>query len=93
MAAAYTRVKAVSLTDEGRAVAQRAFFVVEAVDEQFFLEPGEQNVTFIELMQQLIRSHANKCVLPWLCEAERPLLGMQSDLRGSASPLSYAVAR
>lgn len=55
-----TRVKVVSLTDEGRAVAQRAFSVVEAVDEQFFQELGEQNAPFIELMQQLIRSHADE---------------------------------
>lgn len=53
-----TRAKAVSLTAEGRKVAQRALSVVETVDEQFFQELSGQASTFVRLMQLLIGAHA-----------------------------------
>jgi DNA-binding MarR family transcriptional regulator len=52
-----TRARVVSLTAEGRKVAQHALTVVEAVDEQFFQELGGQASTFVRLMQHLIRAH------------------------------------
>lgn len=54
-----TRTKVVSLTAEGRKVAQRALSVVETVDEQFFQELGGQASTFARLMQLLIGAHAD----------------------------------
>ncbi|HTK07349.1 MAG TPA: MarR family transcriptional regulator [Ktedonobacteraceae bacterium] len=51
-----TRARVVSLTAEGRTVAQQAMAVVEAVDEQFFHELGEQAPTFVQLMRLLIRA-------------------------------------
>lgn len=54
-----TRAKVVSLTSEGREVVQRAFIVVENVDEQFFQELGEQSSTFLDLMQLLIRANGD----------------------------------
>lgn len=53
------RAKVVSLTTEGREVAQRALTVVEAVDAQFFEILGGQASTFLRLMQQLIAVQAN----------------------------------
>jgi DNA-binding MarR family transcriptional regulator len=52
-----TRARAVSLTAEGRKVAQQAFTVVETVDEQFFLGLGERAPDFVKSMQLLIRAH------------------------------------
>ena len=54
-----TRAKVVSLTVEGREVAQRAVAVVEEADEQFFRELGEQASTFLSLMHRLIEGTAN----------------------------------
>jgi DNA-binding MarR family transcriptional regulator len=54
-----TRAKVVSLTAEGREIAQRALTVVETVDERFFEELGEQAPIFLRLMHQLIEVHAN----------------------------------
>src|SRR5579859_6448565 len=52
-----TRARALSLTAEGRAVAQQAMSIVEAVDEQFFQALGGQTSTFVGLMQLLIRTY------------------------------------
>jgi DNA-binding MarR family transcriptional regulator len=52
-----TRAKVVVLTAKGYKVIQQAFTVVEAVDEQFFQELGEQASTFLSLMQLLIKNN------------------------------------
>src|SRR5258708_915909 len=43
-----TRARVVSLTAEGRQVAQRALSVVETIDEQFFQELGGQASIFVQ---------------------------------------------
>jgi DNA-binding MarR family transcriptional regulator len=53
-----TRARVVSLTAEGRRVAQQAMTVVETVDEQFFQQLAGQASTFVRLMQHLIEAHA-----------------------------------
>ena len=55
-----TRAKVVSLTDEGRAVAQRAMAVVEETDERFFQELGEQVPDLLKLMQRLVAAHGQE---------------------------------
>jgi len=52
-----SRAKVVALTEEGRAIAQQAMSVVEAMDDQFFQVLGEQSPTLVGLMKQIIRSH------------------------------------
>lgn len=52
-----TRARVVSLTAEGRRVAQQAMHVVETADEQFFQELGGQTSDFVRSMQLLIRAH------------------------------------
>lgn len=52
------RARVVSLTAEGQHVAQRAVALVEAVDEQFFKDLGEQAPSFVQSMQQLIKVNA-----------------------------------
>lgn len=49
-----TRARVVSLTEEGRRIAQQALQVVESADELFFGEPGAQTSTLVELMRRLI---------------------------------------
>ena len=49
-----TRARVVSLTAEGREIAQRATAVVEDVDDRFFKKLGEQASTFLNLMHQLV---------------------------------------
>jgi DNA-binding MarR family transcriptional regulator len=53
-----TRARVVSLTAEGRKVAQQAVTVVEAADEQFFRELGGQASDFARSMQLLIRANS-----------------------------------
>nr|AIA14684.1 MarR family [uncultured bacterium] len=52
-----TRARVVSLTTEGRKVAQQAAAVVETADEQFFRELGGQASGFARSMQLLIRAN------------------------------------
>lgn len=52
-----TRARVVSLTAEGRKVAQQALNVVETADEQFFQELGGQTSDFVRSMQLLIRAN------------------------------------
>lgn len=52
------RAKVVLLTAEGQQVVQQAVTLVEAVDDQFFKELGEQASTFVRSMQHLIRVNA-----------------------------------
>lgn len=52
-----TRARVVSLTAEGRKVAQQAVEVVETADEQFFQELGGQASDFARSMQLLIRAN------------------------------------
>ncbi len=54
------RARVVSLTAEGRSIAQQAMALVEEVDEQFFRESGEQAATFLHLMQQLIKANTQE---------------------------------
>lgn len=49
------RAKVVMLTAEGQQIVQKAVPLVEAADEQFFKELGEQASTFVHLMQHLLR--------------------------------------
>ncbi len=55
-----TRAKMVSLTAEGREVAQRALAVVEETDEQFFQALGGQTPDLLKLMQQLVAAHGHE---------------------------------
>jgi DNA-binding MarR family transcriptional regulator len=52
-----TRARVVSLTAEGRTVAQQAVAVVESADEQFFRELDGQASDFARSMQLLIRAN------------------------------------
>lgn len=52
------RARVVSLTAEGERIAQQAMRCVEAADEQFFQELGEQIPNFASAMQLLIETNA-----------------------------------
>lgn len=53
-----TRAKVVSLTAEGRVLAQRAMAVVEVADEEFFQALDGQVSNFVGLTQRLVAAHA-----------------------------------
>jgi DNA-binding MarR family transcriptional regulator len=59
-----TRAKVITLTEQGRTIAQQAMSVVESVDEAFFQVLGEQALTLVGLMQRLIRSHKAAQISP-----------------------------
>lgn len=54
-----TRAKVVSLTAEGREVAQRALSVVESADEQFFQVLDGHVLTLMRLMHVLVVAHTS----------------------------------
>ena len=54
-----TRARLLSLTAEGWEITQRAFTLVESVDEQFFHPLQHDTSTLITLMQKLIASHSD----------------------------------
>jgi len=52
-----TRAKVITLTEDGRVLAQQAMKVVESVDARFFDPLHDQGANFLSFMQLLVQTH------------------------------------